>query len=163
MRAITKEDYFIGIISPYQESKSAYNKAKKLTAEQIEKFVKAKSLIGYEIDVFYRGKNRKCIIVAVSLPDNTDTTYVFESGGHRNQIREVVKGVKVFSITQAFLKNTFVWLPPLPEQTAIANYLGDQTAKIDRLSDTVNQTIASLKEYRSALITQAVTGKIKAI
>lgn len=89
--------------------------------------------------------------------------YVFESGGHRNQIREVVKGVKVFSITQAFLKNTFVWLPPLPEQTAIANYLDDQTAKIDRLSDTVNQTIASLKEYRSALITQAVTGKIKAI
>lgn len=54
-------------------------------------------------------------------------------------------------------------LPPLPEQTAIANYLDEQTAKIDRLSDTVNQTIASLKEYRSALITQAVTGKIKVI
>ena len=83
MRAITKEDYFIGIRSPYQESKSAYNKAKKLTPEQIEKFVKAKSLVGYEIDVFYRGKNRKCIIVAVSLPDNTDTTYVVESGGEQ--------------------------------------------------------------------------------
>ena len=80
MRAITKEDYFIGIRSPYQESKSAYNKAKKLTAEQIEKFIKAKSLVGYEIDVFYRGKNRKCIIIAVSLPDNTDTTYVFSNG-----------------------------------------------------------------------------------
>lgn len=52
---------------------------------------------------------------------------------------------------------------PLIEQTAIANYLDDQTAKIDRLSDTVNQTIARLKEYRSALITQAVTGKIKVI
>lgn len=60
-------------------------------------------------------------------------------------------------------KNIFFIVPPLPEQTAIANYLDEQTAKIDRLSDTVNQTIASLKEYRSALITQAVTGKIKVI
>lgn len=83
MRAITKEHYFIGIRSPYQESKSAYNKAKKLNTEQIEKFIKAKSLIGYEIDVFYRGKIRKCIIVAVSLPDNTDTTYVFENGSEQ--------------------------------------------------------------------------------
>lgn len=80
MRAITKEDYFIGIQSPFRESKSAYNKAKKLTSEQIEKFVKAKNLIGYEVDVFYRGKNRKCIIVAVSLPDNTETTYIFNNG-----------------------------------------------------------------------------------
>ena len=54
-------------------------------------------------------------------------------------------------------------IPPLPEQTAIADYLDEQTANIDRLSDTVNQTMARLKEYRSALITQAVTGKIKVI
>ena len=49
--------------------------------------------------------------------------YVFDSDAHRNQIRAMVKGVKVFSITQAFLKNTFVWLPSLEEQTAIAHYL----------------------------------------
>ncbi len=80
-REITKEDYFIGIQSPYRENKYAYYKAKKLTSEQIEKFVKAKSLIGYEIEVLYRGKTRKCIIVAVSLPDDMGTTYVWNSGG----------------------------------------------------------------------------------
>lgn len=89
--------------------------------------------------------------------------YTFESDRHRNQIRAIVKGVKVFSITQAFLKNTFVWLPPLPEQTAIADYLDEQTTQIDRLSERVQQVIDSLKSYRSALITQAVTGKIKVI
>ena len=52
-------------------------------------------------------------------------------------------------------------LPPVTEQTAIANYLDQETAKIDRLCETVNQTIGRLKEYRTALITQAVTGKIK--
>lgn len=87
--------------------------------------------------------------------------YVFDSNAHRNQIRAMVKGVKVFSITQAFLKNTFSWLPSKKEQTAIAEYLDQETAKIDRLCDTVNQTIGRLKEYRTALITQAVTGKIK--
>ncbi len=53
--------------------------------------------------------------------------------------------------------------PPLSEQTAIANYLDEQTADIDRLSDTVRQTIDRLQEYRSTLITQVVTGKIKVV
>lgn len=83
MRAITKEDYHIGTSSQNECSKSAYYKAKKLSQEQIEKFIKAKELVGYEIEVFYRGKNRKCIIVAVSLPDNTETTYVWDSGGQQ--------------------------------------------------------------------------------
>lgn len=52
-------------------------------------------------------------------------------------------------------------LPTREEQDNIADYLDKETAKIDDLCDTVNQTIGRLKEYRTALITQAVTGKIK--
>lgn len=52
-------------------------------------------------------------------------------------------------------------LPPKEEQANIAEYLDQETAKIDRLCETVNQIIGRLKEYRTALITQAVTGKIK--
>ena len=59
------------------------------------------------------------------------------------------------------LKELFLALPPRDEQTAITDYLDQETAKIDRLCETVNQTIDRLKEYRTALITQAVTGKIK--
>lgn len=80
-----------------------------------------------------------------------------------NQMDTLAMGSTVRSVKMADLKFIKIALPPLPEQTAIANYLDEQTAKIDRLSDTVNQTIASLKEYRSALITQAVTGKIKVV
>ena len=58
-------------------------------------------------------------------------------------------------------KNIFSPLPPLVEQAEIADYLDQETAKIDRLCDTVNQTIGRLKEYRTALITHTVTGKIK--
>jgi type I restriction enzyme S subunit len=50
--------------------------------------------------------------------------------------------------------------PPMPEQTAIAAYLDRETAKIDRLADTIQEAIERLQEYRAALITAAVTGKI---
>ena len=66
-------------------------------------------------------------------------------------------------MTSEKLINLSIPLPPLTEQTAIADYLDEQTAHIDRLSQKVEQAIGRLKEYRTALITQAVTGKIKVI
>lgn len=71
-------------------------------------------------------------------------------------------GVQDF-VSLGTLRNLTVFNPQLTEQTAIANYLDEQTAKIDRLSDTVRQTIDRLQEYRSTLITQVVTGKIKVV
>ncbi len=51
-------------------------------------------------------------------------------------------------------------LPPLPEQAAIAVYLDAETAKLDALVQKVEEAIERLQEYRTALITAAVTGKI---
>ncbi len=59
-----------------------------------------------------------------------------------------------------FIGNCLLPVPPLPEQTAIAAYLDRETAKIDRLVDKVELFISRLQEYRAALITAAVTGKI---
>ena len=65
------------------------------------------------------------------------------------------------NLSQDDLRKLKIPIPSYEEQTAIADYLDQETAKIDRLCDTVNQTIGRLKECRTALITQAVTGKIK--
>ncbi|MCG8342920.1 MAG: restriction endonuclease subunit S [Chlorobiales bacterium] len=51
-------------------------------------------------------------------------------------------------------------VPPYQEQTAIATYLDHETAKIDKLMSKVEEAIERLQEYRMALITAAVTGKI---
>ena len=67
------------------------------------------------------------------------------------------------SMTQTSLNNLIFAAPEYEEQTAIADYLDEQTAHIDCLSQKVEQAIGRLKEYRTALITQAVTGKIKVI
>ena len=50
--------------------------------------------------------------------------------------------------------------PSLPEQSAIAAYLDAETAKLDALVGKVEEALERLQEYRTALITAAVTGKI---
>lgn len=59
------------------------------------------------------------------------------------------------------LKELMLGLPPLSEQIQIVEFIDRETQKIDQMTETVNRTIERLKEYRSTLITQAVTGKIK--
>ncbi|MDE1306317.1 restriction endonuclease subunit S [Vibrio aestuarianus] len=83
--------------------------------------------------------------------------YLFDSPEFRTQIRDAVKGVKVFSVTQAILKNVSVWLPSFEEQQKIANFLDHETAKIDTLIAKQEKLIELLKEKRQAVISHAVT------
>lgn len=64
------------------------------------------------------------------------------------------------NLSQDDLRKVQIQIPHLPEQKAIATFLDRETAKIDALSDKVNTIIEMLKEYRTALISSAVTGKI---
>ncbi|WP_419855297.1 hypothetical protein [Candidatus Poriferisodalis sp.] len=50
--------------------------------------------------------------------------------------------------------------PPFTEQRAIADYLDSQSTRIDALREKAEVSIERLSEYRSALISAAVTGKI---
>jgi type I restriction enzyme S subunit len=52
-------------------------------------------------------------------------------------------------------------VPPENEQKEILNYLNDETTKIDALKVATENTIELLKERRSALISEAVMGKLK--
>ncbi|MFB2836837.1 restriction endonuclease subunit S [Floridanema evergladense] len=51
-------------------------------------------------------------------------------------------------------------LPPIEEQKAICNFINQETAKIDEAIAIVQQQIELLEEYRTTLISDAVTGKI---
>ena len=63
-------------------------------------------------------------------------------------------------LSQQQIGNVPVCHPPLPEQAAIAAYLDEETAKLDALVGKVEEAVERLQEYRTALITAAVTGKI---
>lgn len=64
------------------------------------------------------------------------------------------------NISQGAVKSLWVTIPPSPEQRAIADYLDRETNRIDRMVAKVEDAIERLQEYRTALITAAVTGKI---
>lgn len=87
--------------------------------------------------------------------------YLFDSISYRAQVQSEVKGVKVFSISQAVLKPTIVWFPPETEQDAIAAFLDEKCSKIDEAVRIKEEQIAALKEYKTSLINAAVTGEIK--
>jgi type I restriction enzyme S subunit len=97
---------------------------------------------------------------------------LFQSKGFNAQFTVAANGVTRFGLPQYAIANAFSPFPPIEEQEIIANYLDYKTAQIDRLIQSMcgtasigqgnqSKTMASLLlEYRSALITNAVTGKI---
>lgn len=51
-------------------------------------------------------------------------------------------------------------IPPLSEQQAIAESLDEKTGKIDTLIDELSKQLDELAEYKKAVISEAVTGKV---
>jgi len=86
--------------------------------------------------------------------------YLLKSKYIQNIIQCFKDGQGVPHLFQADIKKFYIWLPSLNEQLEIANHLDDNTNKLSVLLNKVQQSIELLKEYRTALISAAVTGKI---
>ena len=68
------------------------------------------------------------------------------------------------SLTRAQPKRvaTFpVYLPPLNEQKQIINHIETKISKLDKIIKQIKKEINLIKEYKTSLINEAVTGKIK--
>ena len=70
------------------------------------------------------------------------------------------QGSTIAHLTGDMLRAHRFPFPPTAEQHAIANFLDCETARIDAMIAKVNQAIDHLTEYRTALISAAVTGQI---
>ncbi len=70
------------------------------------------------------------------------------------------QGCTVESIEMDYMSNTVIPLPPVEEQDAILEKILEITSRLDTQAEKVTTVISSLIEYRSSLITHAVTGKI---
>lgn len=58
------------------------------------------------------------------------------------------------------VKTLKILIPPLPEQARIITYIETQTQKIDTLKIEIEKNIVLLKEYRTRLISDVVTGQV---
>ena len=66
----------------------------------------------------------------------------------------------MWSLRPEHFKMIYGCVPPLPEQAAIVRYLDYKTEKIDVATDHANREISLLREYRTRLIADVVTGKL---
>lgn len=87
--------------------------------------------------------------------------YLFFSCGHLGVFDSIVNRVSIAHLTKDKLENMKFIFPTLAEQTAIADYLDKQTTKIDQAIALKTVHIEKLKEYKSVLINDAVTGKVQ--
>ena len=83
--------------------------------------------------------------------------YQFISDEWRSQIRKRVKSVKLFSVTQGILNQTFILIPPKEEQEAIAAYLDKECEKIGREIELLERKADAYSRLRRSLISRAVT------
>lgn len=72
----------------------------------------------------------------------------------------IVSQISIAHLTKEKLSNTPVMVPPLAEQKDIADFLDAKIAKIDDLIGELTKQIDELTEYKQAVITEAVTGKV---
>ena len=87
--------------------------------------------------------------------------YLFASSNWRGQLRSMVNGVKVYSVTQSLLRAIIVLLPPKSEQIEIAEYITKRVVLIDAAIKRHTDRIKLLQERKQIIINDVVTGKVK--
>ena len=78
----------------------------------------------------------------------------------QREIQFEQSGASREGLTLHSIRNFKVFVPPLPEQTAIVEHLDRATAAIDDAISRARRQIELLREYRMRLIADVVTGKL---
>jgi type I restriction enzyme S subunit len=97
---------------------------------------------------------------AVSGFDQDYLSFVLTGPGIVHHLTPMFTGVSVPHVSPDQVGSLPLPQPPVTEQRQIVAYLNDRCGKIDGLAAKSTQVIDTLREYRSALITDAVTGQI---
>ena len=87
-------------------------------------------------------------------------TYYMRSGAMRHQLASLLIGATFKRINIADIKALTVIVPPRSEQDAIAEFLDSELKGADAAIDNGRQEIELLREYRTRLIADVVTGKL---
>jgi type I restriction enzyme S subunit len=90
-----------------------------------------------------------------------DFAYLFlQSTYYWQWLNSVIIQATIQNVSAEKYANLIIPVPPIDEQSNIVSYLLSQLKKVDAQSARASLAIDRLIEYRSALITNAVTGKI---
>jgi type I restriction enzyme, S subunit len=86
--------------------------------------------------------------------------YHFASNFGKSELLSKATGSTAFGIKASHFKATLMTVPPINEQKRITLHVDKEIEKIDGFIAKIREGIDRLKEFRTALISAAVTGKI---
>jgi type I restriction enzyme, S subunit len=98
---------------------------------------------------------------AACLVDRRFLSYMLNAEPVREQVLLTASGATVFHSSPDKIRNCWICLPPVAEQQAIVKFIDKESGRIDGLIAKIREGIEQLKEYRTAVISAAVTGKIE--
>lgn len=87
--------------------------------------------------------------------------YLLEIYGKNGYLDSIVNRVSIGHLTREKLKEIEILVPSKDEQKGIADYVARRASEIDELIRMIKLQIQKLREFRQALISNVVTGKIK--
>jgi type I restriction enzyme S subunit len=102
-------------------------------------------------------------VILIKLNDIVYPDFIYFAT-NQNYVQKSIIQVSDASAQQAIylidVKETKFFIPPYNEQKQISKHLDQKTTQIDQQKAKIKEAIELLKEYRTSLITNAVTGKI---
>lgn len=115
-------------------------------------------------NTFHEGVLHPCLIrfrIDDSIVNKDFLAYYFnDTNLILDQVKYNSNSTTIDVIYSHTLKELIVSLPPLDVQNDIVAHLNYKVQKIDEMLKEASQSVENLKSYKSALITEAVTGKI---
>ncbi len=87
-------------------------------------------------------------------------SYFFQSFAMSLNFHLQVTGTTIYNFSLKSLRNTPILLPPDEERVAITQFLDEKCKEVDKSIQYQKDTVAFVQEYRTALIAEAVTGKM---
>lgn len=156
----------LGVI-PYEEKGEQGNKAKENVNEY--KLAYPNTIVANSMNILI-GSVGKCNyfgcvspVYYVFKPKNGENidflNYIFQSMQFQKELRKYANGILEIRLrvsSNDILKRQIAF-PSTEEQQKIVSFLDTKSAEIERLIEIENQQIEKLKEYKQAVITEAVT------
>lgn len=156
----------LGVI-PYEEKGEHGNKAKENVTEY--KIAYPNTIVANSMNILI-GSVGKCEYFGCVSPvyyvfkpkkgENIDfLNYVFQVTQFQKELRRFANGILEIRlrVSSSDIIKRYIAFPPKEEQQKIVNFLNQKTQEIDSLIEIENQQIEKLKEYKQAVITEAVT------
>ena len=110
-----------------------------------------------EDEIGYAVNQRVCRV----RPKSGNSRYLSYQLNRNAQLLQYDDGSEQTHLSNSVFKKLLLLEPPLEEQQTISDYLDDLLHRLDTTAMEINDAMALLLEYRSALITAAVTGQIE--